>query len=154
MITQQLDVIGWREWVALPDLAITHIKVKVDTGAKTSALHAYYVTPFEHNGQAWVRFGLHPIQEDSLTCIGCEAPVIDRRFVTDSGGHKEERFVIRTDLLLKGRRFPIEVTLTDRENMRFRMLLGRSALRNGFLVDSKKSFLLGGDKCQGPVLSV
>ena len=154
MITQQLDVIGWREWVALPDLAITHIKVKVDTGAKTSALHAYYVTPFEHNGQAWVRFGLHPIQEDSLTCIECEAPVIDRRFVTDSGGHKEERFVIRTDLLLKGRRFPIEVTLTDRENMRFRMLLGRSALRNGFLVDSKKSFLLGGDKCQGPVLSV
>jgi hypothetical protein len=150
VINKQLEVIGWREWIALPDLAIPHLKVKVDTGARTSALHAYYVTPFERDGVAWVKFGLHPVQESSLTCIECEAPIKDRRQVTDSGGHTEERVVIETRLLINGLSFLIEVTLTDRENMRFRMLLGRSALKLGFLVDSSKSFLLGGNKQQAP----
>jgi hypothetical protein len=145
---KQPELIGWREWVALPDLGIPQIKAKVDTGAKTSALHAYYVTPFEKDGKPWVRFGLHPLQKDSLTCIECEQPIKDIRPVTDSGGHCEERVVIETLLLIKGVYMPIEVTLTDRENMRFRMLLGRSALRQGFLVDSSKSFLLGGNKDQ------
>jgi hypothetical protein len=141
---KQAEVIGWREWVGLPDLGIPAIKAKIDTGARTSALHAYYVTRFERDGQPWVSFGLHPQQRDSLTCIECEAPIKDIRHVTDSGGHTEERVVIETSLLINGLTMPIEVTLTDRENMRFRMLLGRSALKKGFWVDSSKSFLLGG----------
>lgn len=152
MAKKQVEVIGWREWVGLPDLGISAIKAKVDTGARTSALHAYYVTPFEKDGKPWVRFGLHPLQQDSLTCIECEAPVKDVRQVTDSGGHTEARVVIETCLLINGLEMPIEVTLTDRENMRFRMLLGRSALKKGFWVDSSKSFLLGGSKDQ-PLMS-
>lgn len=152
MAKKQPEIIGWREWVGLPDLGIAAIKAKVDTGARTSALHAYYVTPFSRAGQPWVRFGLHPLQQDSLTCIECEAPVKDVRQVTDSGGHSEQRVVIDTRLLINGLELNIEVTLTDRENMRFRMLLGRSALKQGFLVDSGKSFLLGGSKDQ-PLMS-
>lgn len=150
MNTKQQDILGWREWVGLPDLAISHIKAKVDTGAKTSALHAYYVTPYQQEGKTWVRFGLHPLQKDSLTCIECVAPVKDLRRVTDSGGHTEERYVIETTLVIHGEAFPIEVTLTDRENMRFRMLLGRSALKHRFLVDSSQSFVLGGNRHQPP----
>lgn len=148
MPNKQLEIIGWREWVGLPDLGIPHIKAKVDTGAKTSALHAYYVTPFEKDHKPWVRFGLHPLQRDSLTCIECEEPIKDIRAVTDSGGHREQRVVIETRLLINGTFISMEVTLTDRENMQFRMLLGRNALRRGFLVDSSKSFLLGGNKDQ------
>ncbi|WP_082191690.1 ATP-dependent zinc protease [Cellvibrio sp. pealriver] len=154
MIKKQPEVIGWREWVGLPAFGIGAIKAKVDTGARTSALHAYYVTPFEKDGKPWVRFGLHPLQKDSLTCIECEAPVKDVRMVTDSGGHKEERVVIDTTLSINGMTFSMEVTLTDRENMRFRMLLGRSALKQGFLVDSGKSFLLGGNKNHPPIASM
>lgn len=154
MTAKQPEIIGWREWVGLPEFEIPHIKAKVDTGARTSALHTYYVVPFERNGKDWVRFGLHPLQKDSLTCIECEAPVKDIRPVTDSGGHCEERYVIETTLLINGLRFPIEVTLTDRENMRFRMLLGRSALKKGFWVDSSKSFLLGGNRHQPPLATL
>lgn len=146
MTAKQMDIIGWREWVGLPEFGIPAIKAKVDTGARTSALHAYYVTPFEKDGRPWVRFGLHPLQKDSLTCIECEAPVKDVRLVTDSGGHSEERFVIETRLRINSMEVPIEVTLTDRETMRFRMLLGRSAIKRHFLVDSSQSFLLGGSK--------
>lgn len=151
---KQPEVIGWREWVGLPALGIDAIKAKVDTGARTSALHAYYVKPFEKDGKPWVKFGLHPLQQDSLTCIECEEPVKDVRMVTDSGGHKEQRVVIETTLLINGMTLPIEVTLTDRENMRFRMLLGRSALKLGFWVDSSKSFLLGGNKNRPPMASL
>lgn len=150
MNAQGLTTIGWREWVALMDFENTPIKAKVDTGAKTSALHAYYVTPFERNGATWVEFGIHPLQDSLNTELRCEALVIDRRRVRDSGGHSELRYVIQTQLLIDGHTFPIEVTLTDRENMRFRMLLGRSALKHLYLVDSSKSFLLGGDKFNPP----
>lgn len=147
---RQTDIIGWREWVGLPDLGISHIKAKIDTGAKTSALHAYYVSPYEADGKTWVRFGLHPLQKDSLTCIECNALVKDVRRVTDSGGHSEDRYVIDTTLVVKGEEYTVEVTLTDRENMRFRMLLGRSALKHRFLVDSAQSFILGGSRHQPP----
>ena len=145
-------VIGWREWVTLPDLAISHIKAKVDTGAKTSALHAFYVTPFDRDGEPWVRFGVHPLQSSVAQVVECEARVKDVRRVTDSGGHAEMRPVIETTLLVQGEERVIELTLTDRENMMFRMLLGRSALKRRFVVDSGKSFLLGGAKSQ-PVVS-
>jgi len=142
----QKRVLGWREWVALPGLAIPHIKAKVDTGAKTSALHAYYVERFERDGAPWVKFGVHPLQASLGLAIECEAPVKDVRRVTDSGGHAEMRPVIETALAIDGQVSVIELTLTDRETMMFRMLLGRSALRRRFVVDSGKSFLLGGNK--------
>ena len=142
----QKTLIGWREWVALPDLAIPQIKAKVDTGAKTSALHAFYVKRFERDGVSWVKFGVHPLQASVGQVIECEARVKDVRRVTDSGGHAEMRPVIETSLLVQGEVRVIELTLTDRENMMFRMLLGRNALKKRFVVDSGKSFLLGGNK--------
>lgn len=150
-IEAQKTIIGWREWIALPDLAIPYIKAKVDTGAKTSALHAFYVESFERDGKPWVRFGVHPLQASLGQVIECEAPVKDVRRVTDSGGHAEMRPVIETTMVVQGEMRLIELTLTDRETMMFRMLLGRSALKRRFVVDSGKSFLLGGDKSR-PVL--
>lgn len=147
---REKQTIGWREWVSLPDLAISNIKAKVDTGAKTSALHAFYVEHFERNGAAWVRFGVHPLQSSQEQVVVCEAPVKDVRRVTDSGGHAEMRPVIETTVFFHGSARTIELTLTDRENMLFRMLLGRSALKRCYLVDSGKSFLLGGTKSRPP----
>lgn len=144
-------VLGWREWVALPDLAISHIKAKVDTGAKTSALHAFYVEHYQRDGEPWVRFGIHPEQSSAGNSVQCEAPVKEIRLVTDSGGHAEMRPVIETNLMVENQLRIIELTLTDRETMRFRMLLGRSALKRHYLVDSSKSFLLGGNKVQPPL---
>lgn len=140
------QLIGWREWVELPSFGEIITKAKIDTGARTSALHAFYVEPFRRQGEDWVRFGLHPHQGDINTQVECEAQVLDRRKVTDSGGHAELRYVISARLKLGETAFDAELTLTDRENMRFRMLLGRRALKGLFLVDSDQSFLLGGDK--------
>jgi hypothetical protein len=145
-----LQTIGWREWITLVSFDHTQIKAKVDTGAKTSALHAYYVTPFVKDGQNWVRFGIHPRQDSNEGEVTCEAPVKDQRRVRDSGGHSELRYVVETQLLMNGHTFTAEVTLTDRENMRFRMLLGRGALEKLYLVDSSKSFVLGGSKQHPP----
>jgi hypothetical protein len=133
--------LGWREWVALPELGIENIKAKVDTGARTSALHAFYLQPFTRDDRTWVRFGIHPQQRSDSVEVHCEAPVTDRRTVTDSGGHSEERYVITTLVTLGDQPVEMEMTLTDRENMRFRMLLGRTAIRGHFLVDPGRSYL-------------
>ncbi len=140
----ETTIVGWREWAALPELGIEAIKVKVDTGARTSALHAFHVSTFQRDGNEWVRFHIHPLQ-DSDQVRECEAPLLERRVVSDSGGHREQRPVIRTALVLGHSRWPIEITLTDRETMTFRMLLGRTAMKH-LMVHPDASFLLGGDR--------
>ncbi|CAA6827668.1 MAG: hypothetical protein sometimes fused to ribosomal protein S6 glutaminyl transferase [uncultured Thiotrichaceae bacterium] len=138
-------ILGWREWGVLPDLAIPAIKMKVDTGAKTSALHAFHIDRIRKNRQDWVRFALRPLQRNHKKVITCETQILDERVVTDSGGHKESRYVICSSLQLStGLQWDIELTLTDRDNMRFRMLLGRQALQaQDFLVNPTLSYCLG-----------
>jgi hypothetical protein len=136
-------LLGWREWLSLPDLGLGLIKAKVDTGARTSTLHAFYIDTFERRGTCHVRFGVHPLQNRADVVVHGEAPVIDRRRVSDSGGHHEERYIILTRLALAGREWPIELTLTNRETMLFRMLLGRTAIAGHAVVDPSRSFLTG-----------
>lgn len=141
-------VLGWREWLVLPEFGLT-IKAKVDTGARTSALHTFGIEPFERDGQKWVRFAIHPDQYSTEREKVCEAPVIDFRPVTDSGGHKEDRYVIETVIELGGKSWPVEVTLAARDNMRFRMLLGRTAINGRAIVDPQKSYLVSKKATKG-----
>ncbi|PLW69326.1 ATP-dependent zinc protease [Pseudohalioglobus lutimaris] len=136
-------VLGWREWLAFPELGIVQIKAKVDTGARTSCLHAYFVEPFERSGEAWVRFGIHPRQGNTKEEIHCEARVKDRRSVRDSGGHEELRYVIETPVSIGDQHTPVEVTLTDRDTMKFRVLLGRSGIGEQYVVDPARSYVQG-----------
>jgi len=137
-----MGVLGWREWVSLPDLQIDKIKAKVDTGARTSTLHAFSLNPFNESGQEKIRFDIHPLQHNTKKIITCEAMVVDIRWVTDSGGHSERRYVIETPLVIGGQRWPIEITLTERDTMLFRMLLARNAIRGRYMVDPSRSFLM------------
>lgn len=138
-----LPIIGWREWVSLPQLDIPHIKAKIDTGARTSALHAFSVEPFHDKGAPHVHFLIHPWQKDNDTVIETTAPISDQRWVSDSGGHREQRYVIVTDVVVGDACYPIEITLTNRDTMQFRMLLGRTALAGHYLVHSAGSYLIG-----------
>jgi hypothetical protein len=135
--------IGWREWVALPELEVRAIKAKIDTGARTSALHAYRIEPFRRAGGLWVRFELHPMQRSEATKVTCEARAVDERLVRNSGGGVERRYVIRTLLRLGEETWPIELALTNRDQMGFRMLLGRTALQGRALIEPGRSYLLG-----------
>jgi hypothetical protein len=147
--SREILTFGWREWVQLPDLGLPAIKAKVDTGARTSALHAFNLRPFIENGKQRIEFSIHPKQKDVKTVIVCQSDVLDQRVVSDSGGHREERFVILTTLDIGGHKWPIEMTLTARDNMKFRMLLGRTAIENRALVDASASYLVG--KKQRPI---
>ena len=137
----KLVVLGWREWTALPDLRVRSIKAKLDTGARTSSLHAFRMHRYTVDGREMVRFEIHPVQRSSAATVEVETPVLGERSVRDSGGRVEVRPLIETTLELNGLRWPIELTLTRRDEMGFRMLLGRQALRGRVLVDPAASFL-------------
>lgn len=134
-------ITGWREWARLSEIGVPWIKAKIDTGAQTSALHASDIEEFERDGAEWVRFTVQPWQIGAADEVSVELPVHDRRTVRSSSGHTQDRLVVRMMLTLVGREVPVEVTLTDREEMVFRMLIGREALKQGFIVDSGASFM-------------
>ena len=135
-------VLGWREWLALPDLGIHAIRAKLDSGARSSALHVDSLETFQSNGREWVRFTIATGSTNAKSIL-VESTVHDRRLVTDSGGHVSERIFLRTRLLLAGQDYPVEINLTSRRNMLFPMLLGRTALARHFLVDPARSFRAG-----------
>jgi ribosomal protein S6--L-glutamate ligase len=133
-------IVGWQEWVALPDLGLPALKAKIDTGAKTSALHTHSLEPYGSSRHPMVRFSVRPNPEARDLEVEASARVIDRREVISSNGVRELRFVIRSRLSIGGRSWPIEITLTNRDRMTYRMLIGRQAIRSDMLVDAAASF--------------
>jgi len=143
----QKKTIGWKEWFALDCLALPAIKGKIDTGAKTTSLHAFNIENFYIEDVEYVRFEIHPLQKNKKLVRNCVARVIDRRMVSDSGGKKEKRFVIKSDLQIGDKKARIEITLANRDTMAFKMLLGREAIKQlNMLVDISKSFVMGKKK--------
>ena len=135
--------IGWREWVQLPDLGVVEIKAKVDTGADNSSLHAFNIERFERESSPWVRFEIHPRQRKRKPTIKCEAEVVKERKVKNPNGSAEIRPVIRTKLVVAGKEIDALVNLTTRDEMTFRMLLGRRTIRKHFVIDPGRSYLGG-----------
>ncbi|MEO0038926.1 MAG: hypothetical protein RIQ59_2137 [Bacteroidota bacterium] len=140
---QNKIILGSEEWCSFPELGIPAIKARVDSGAKTSALHAINIIPFTKEGVNWVKFDINPIQNNLKTVIHCEALLIDKRIVKSSSGYREQRFVIQTKITIGSDSWPIEMTLTNRDSMGFRMLLGREAMSGRILVDPEQKYLLG-----------
>jgi hypothetical protein len=136
------SMIGWREWADLPDFEVEHVNAKIDTGAKSSAIHAFRIREVVLDGIDHVEFFLHPVQRRKKPEILCRAPLVDRRVIRSSNGQEEERYVIETRLRLGGRLWKIDLTLTNRDAMGFRLLLGRDALRRKFFIDPGASYLL------------
>lgn len=141
-------VVGWREWVAFPEIGLPAVRAKVDTGAATSALHAHAIEAFRRDGEPWARFVVHPFfRRHRRVVVHCEAPVVDERTVTSSSGHADTRVVVGLTLRLGVRsdapEWPVEVTLADRQTMSFPMLLGREAMAGRVVVDPGASFRLG-----------
>lgn len=140
-------IIGWKEWFGLDCLSLPAIKGKIDTGAKTSALHAFNIESFYIEDVEYVKFDIHPLQKNKKLVRTCVARVIDQRMVSDSGGKKEKRFVIKSDLRIGETKIRVEITLANRDSMTFRMLLGREAIKQAkMLVDPSKSFIQGKPK--------
>ena len=139
-----LTTIGWREWISLPELNIDHIKAKIDTGARTSALHVHNIKVLEELEEGYkLRISIHPVQRSSEREVTVDVLAYEKRKVKSSVGHEQHRYVINTPTKIGDRTLPVEITLTNRDAMGFRMLLGRTALRQGFLINPKKSYLLG-----------
>lgn len=137
----KLMTVGWREWVSLPELGIGKIKVKLDTGARTSTLHAFDIERFRKQGKDCVKFSVHPLQNNMKKLVNCVADIVDIRAVTTSSGHREQRIFIQTALQLAEQSWPIELTLISRDILRFRMLLGRTAMKQRLLIDPTASYL-------------
>ncbi|MEV4774921.1 RimK/LysX family protein [Microbacterium sp. LTA6] len=141
--THSNTLTGWREWVSLPDLRVDWLKAKIDTGARTSSLHAFDIHEFERDDVAWVRFKVKPWQDSQEDAVVVECPVHDRRAIRSSSGHAQQRLVVKLLVRLVDREVLAEVTLSNRDEMGFRMLIGREALRGGYIVDPARSFLGG-----------
>jgi ribosomal protein S6--L-glutamate ligase len=138
------NIIGWKEWFSLESLGLPAIKAKIDTGAKTSSLHAFNIKSFYVEDVEYVKFYIHPLQKNKVMTRICVVPVFDRRMVCDSGGKKEKRFVIKSKLQIGKKELEIEITLANRDSMTFRMLLGRDAVKQaGMMVDTARSFVQG-----------
>ncbi|MFC1672537.1 30S ribosomal protein S6--L-glutamate ligase [Pseudomonadota bacterium] len=136
-------VFGWEEWVELPELGLPAVRAKVDTGAKSSSIHAFMIEPYGRAGRKRVRFGVHPIPERPDIVVYCSAELVDQREITSSNGETELRYIIRTSLRIGGQEWPIDISLTNRESMQYRMLVGRTAIRNNVIVDPNLSCVQG-----------
>jgi len=143
MEKKQKRAAGWREWVGLPAIGVGSIKAKLDTGARTSALHAFNIETHWTNGELWARFFVHPYQKNDAKEIACDARIEDIRIVSNPGGRRQRRLVIRTDIHLGDETWPIDLSLTDRDEMGFRLLIGRTAMHGNLIVDPDHSYLLG-----------
>ncbi len=136
-------IVGSEEWCSFPQLGLHAIKARVDSGAKTSALHAVNISPFQKDEENWVKFDINPIQKNTKTVIHCQAPLVDKRIVKSSSGFREQRYVIRTGIQIGETHWEVELTLTNRDSMGFRMLLGREAMSGRILVDPEQKYVLG-----------
>jgi ribosomal protein S6--L-glutamate ligase len=134
-VKKDMFLIGRIEWCAFPELNVPAIKAKIDTGAKTSAIHAFNIKPFFEGGETYVQYDIHPLQNNNKIILNCQSLVIDKRSVMSSNGHKENRYVIKTLLHLGPHEWPVELTLSNRDPLRFRLLLGLEAIRNRVIID-------------------